>query len=197
MEIAAVVSTGAVFAILNPFVPKLLLIVPIIAFWLTYVVVRARRDRAVLAAWGLRADNLRESARLPAVFVAVSVIGITAYRVLAGFRPLPGWVWVMFLAYPLWSVFQQLFVQSLLAGNLERLGVRRGVIVIIAALLFGAVHLPDWQLTLLCVPAGAFWTVCFLRAPNLIPLALAHGWIGTLAYAWLLERDPLAVGLGF
>ena len=64
--------------------------------------------------------------------------------------------------------------------------------VLITALLFGAVHLPDVPLALLCTLAGAFWTVCFLRVPNLLPLALAHGWIGTLTYAWLLGRDPLA-----
>jgi membrane protease YdiL (CAAX protease family) len=98
----------------------------------------------------------------------------------------------MFLVYPIWSLFQQLFVQSLLAANFVRLGVRRSSTVLITALLFGAVHLPDVPLALLCTLAGAFWTVCFLRVPNLLPLALAHGWIGTLTYAWLLERDPLA-----
>jgi len=192
LEIAAVVATGAAFAIFVQILPKLLVIVPCIAFWLTYVIVSAYRDRSVLAEWGLRIDNLRESARLPAIFVVVSALGITAFRALAGFRPLPGWAWIMFAVYPLWSLFQQLFVQSLLARNLVRLGVRRGSTVVITALLFGAVHLPDVPLALLCTLAGAFWTVCFLRVPNLLPLALAHGWIGTLTYAWLLERDPLA-----
>ena len=192
LEIAAVVATGAAFAIFVQILPKLLVIVPCIAFWLTYVIVSAYRDRSVLAEWGLRIDNLRESARLPAIFVVVSALGITAFRALAGFRPLPGWAWIMFAVYPLWSLFQQLFVQSLLARNLVRLGVRRGSTVVITALLFGAVHLPDVPLALLCVGAGAFWTACYLRSPNLIPLALAHGWIGTLTYAWLLERDPLA-----
>jgi membrane protease YdiL (CAAX protease family) len=158
------------------------------------VVVRASQDRSVLAGWGLRLDNLRESARLPAVFVIVAAAGIVAFRAIAGFRPLPGWAWIMFLVYPVWSLFQQLFVQSLLAGNLVRLGVRRGTVVVVTALLFGAVHLPDVPLALLCTGAGAFWTICFLRSPNLFPLALAHGWIGTLTYAWLLERDPLAFG---
>jgi hypothetical protein len=191
-EIAAVVATGAAFAILVQIVPKLLVIVPCIAFWLTYVIVSAAREPSVLAEWGLRLDNLRESARLPALFVVASALGITAFRAIAGFRPLPGWAFVMFAVYPLWSLFQQLFIQSLIARNLRLLGVRRGATVAITALLFGAVHLPDVPLALLCVGAGAFWTACYLRSPNLIPLALAHGWIGTLTYAWLLERDPLA-----
>jgi hypothetical protein len=192
LEIAAVVGTGAAFAILVQILPKLLVIVPCIAFWLTYVIVRAARDRSVLAEWGLRLDNLRESARLPAIFVVVAAAGIFAFRAIAGLRPLPSWAWGMFLVYPIWSLFQQLFVQSLLAANFVRLGVRRSSTVLITALLFGAVHLPDVPLALLCTLAGAFWTVCFLRVPNLLPLALAHGWIGTLTYAWLLERDPLA-----
>ena len=39
---------------------------------------------------------------------------------------------------------------------------------------------------------GLVWTACFVRIPNLLPLAIAHGWLGTLAYYWLLERPPLA-----
>jgi hypothetical protein len=191
-EIIAVVLTGVAFVALNGVIPKLYFIVPCIALWLGYVVGRAVHHPAVLSEWGVRLDNLRESARLPAYFTLVTAAGITAYRLLAGFRPLPTSAWIMLLAYPLWSFFQQLFVQSLLAGNLLRLGVPRAATLIIAALLFGAVHLPDLTLTLLCMGAGAFWTYFFLRVPNILPLAIAHGWIGTLTYAWLLERDPLA-----
>lgn len=192
LEIAAVVLTGAAFVALNGVIPKIAFIIPCIALWLGYVIGRASRDPGVLADWGIRLDNLRESARLPAWFTLIAAAGITAYRALAGFRPLPSSAFIMFLAYPLWSVFQQLFVQSMLAGNLVRLGVRRGAVVAIAALLFGAVHLPEWDLALLCMGAGALWTLFFLRTPNILPLALAHGWIGTLTYVWLLERNPLA-----
>jgi hypothetical protein len=190
-EIAAVLITGVAFVALQSRIPKLLFIVPCIALWLGYVALRAARDRSVLLEWGIRTDNLRESARLPAAFVVVSAVGITAYRVIMGYFPLPGAAWIMLIVYPIWSLFQQLFVQSLLAGNLVRLGVGRAAVLVIAALLFGAVHLPDWTLTLLCAGAGAFWTACFLRVPNILPIALAHGWIGTLTYAWVLERDPL------
>jgi hypothetical protein len=36
------------------------------------------------------------------------------------------------------------------------------------------------------------WTALFLRTPNLIPLALAHGWLGALAYYMVLGRDVWA-----
>ena len=86
---------------------------------------------------------------------------------------------------------QQYFVQSLVAGNLERLGVSRLAIVPIAATLFGLAHWPDWELMGLCAGAGLAWTSIFLRFPNLIPISLTHAWLGTLTYLMVLERNPL------
>jgi len=77
-------------------------------------------------------------------------------------------------------------------GNLHRLRVPRGVIVPVAAVLFGLIHAPDWILAGLCTVAGAVWTLLFLRTPNLVPLALSHGWLGALVYYWVLECDPLS-----
>jgi hypothetical protein len=188
----AAVATGAAFAVGRLVVPNILvLIATCILPWLGYVSMRARSDRQVLLAWGLRVDNLRAASAFPTVLAIGTVIAITGYRLWAGYRPLPGTALLIFALYPLWALFQQLFVQSLIAGNLQRLGLHRGAVIAIAALLFGAVHLPDTTLALMCTVAGAVWTACYLAVPNILPLAFAHGIVGTLAYYWVLERNPL------
>ncbi|HZO14226.1 MAG TPA: CPBP family glutamic-type intramembrane protease [Polyangiaceae bacterium] len=192
-EILAALATGTTFVVANPFLSnKLYFIVPCMLAWLVYLVSRVRRDREALREWGLRTDNLRAASRAPLAFTALATLFITVYRVLAGYRPLPSEALWMFLLYPLWGLFQQLFVQAMVAGNLLRLGLSRPWVILVAAGLFGAAHLPDAQLTLLCLLVGLVWTACFVRIPNLLPLALAHGWLGTLVYYWLLERPPLA-----
>ena len=55
---------------------------------------------------------------------------------------------------------------------------------------------PDWPLAGLCMAAGAVWTLLYLRTPNLIPLAFMHGWLGGMAYYWVLGREPLAAVIG-
>jgi membrane protease YdiL (CAAX protease family) len=47
-------------------------------------------------------------------------------------------------------------------------------------------------LVALCALAGVAWTILYLRRPNLWVLAASHAVLGTLAYYWLLERDPWA-----
>jgi membrane protease YdiL (CAAX protease family) len=65
------------------------------------------------------------------------------------------------------------------------------VTVYFAAIVFGAVHAPDWTLVGLCAVAGLVWTWCYLRHPTLLPLALAHGWSGAFVYTWILDRSAL------
>jgi hypothetical protein len=188
-EIAAVALTGLAFwAFESLCCHRLLFIVPCAGLWGAYVALRVGRDRSELRRWGIRADNLRAAwAPCFAVFAA-GALALFGCRIAVGWKPLPSsWVFVVLL-YPVWALFQQFFVQSLLAGNLRRLGVPPAAIVPVAAILF--VHAPNWALVALCAVAGAIWTTLFLRTPNLIPLVLCHGWLGALVYYWVLGRDP-------
>jgi membrane protease YdiL (CAAX protease family) len=91
-----------------------------------------------------------------------------------------------------WGLMQQFFVESLVAGNLERLGAPRAAVIPVAAILFGLAHAPDVPLMALCAGAGLVWTSIFLRFPNLVPISLTHAWLGSLAYLMILERNPWA-----
>ncbi len=191
-ELAAVIATGLVHLVVEGTWPqaKPFFIGGCTVVWGAYVARRVARDRTVLASWGLRLDNVR---RATLVFAPVLVLGagiLLAYRLARGFQPLPASAVLLFALYPIWGLLQQFLLQGLIAGNLERLTVPLPALVAIAAVLFGLVHLPDWPLVGLTAVAGAIWTPLFLRTRNLLPLAVTHGWLGGLAYYWVLERDP-------
>jgi membrane protease YdiL (CAAX protease family) len=99
----------------------------------------------------------------------------------------------LLLLYPLWGLVQQFLVQALVAANLVRvrgaLGSRTAV-VSVCAVLFGVVHLPDLALAVATFVLGVAFTVIYLRHRNLWPLGLYHGWLGAIAYFWVLARDP-------
>ena len=197
-EIAAVLVTGAAFLLFKALAEgTLLFAVPCALLWGGYVIRRLRRRPSSRREWGVRLDNLRPASARCLPFLAVGALGILAYRLAAGWTALPASAVIVFVLYPAWALVQQFFVQGLVAGNLRRLGASPAVIVPIAAVLFGLVHVPEWPLVILCTAAGAVWTGLYLWTPNLIPLAVSHGWLGALAYYWLLGLDPWAdVALG-
>jgi hypothetical protein len=190
-EIAAVILTGATFLVFENLLKlKLPFLIGCTLLWTSYLIWRITRDRAVLLDWGLRRDTLKPAtAWCLSLFVLVAA-GLAAYRWWAGWRSLPVTALIVLALYPAWGFIQQFVVQALIAGNLRRLGVSPAVIVPVAAALFGLAHWPDWQLVGLCAAVGLAWTTIFLRAPNLLPLAFTHAWLGTLTYYWVIGRDP-------
>jgi hypothetical protein len=190
-EITAVIATGAVYLIFeNVLRLKLPFVVACVAGWCAYVGWRAARTRGVWREWGFRIDTLAGSALACSAFVAAAAAAILAWRAWRGWLPLPPSTLALFLVYPVWGLMQQYFIQSLVAGNLQRLGAPRGVIIPVSAVLFGLAHAPDVPLMALCAGAGLAWTPIYLRFPNLVPISLTHAWLGTLTYLLVLERNP-------
>jgi membrane protease YdiL (CAAX protease family) len=79
----------------------------------------------------------------------------------------------------LWGGAQQWVLQTVVLREAQRASSRaKGIL--IAALLFGTVHLPNPFLAPLTAAAGLIWCWLYDRHPNIIPLALSHA-LGTLA----------------
>jgi membrane protease YdiL (CAAX protease family) len=79
--------------------------------------------------------------------------------------------------YAIWALVQQFILQSFFFLRLEALvGGRRAVWV--AALLFGAVHIPSPVLTVGAFLGGLFFCEMFRRYRNIFPLGLAHAALG-------------------
>ena len=189
-EAAALLLTGGLFLVFENLAGlKLPFLAVAVGAWGVYVAARLRTP-GVAEAWGLGRSGFAETAAGAASLLAAGVAGLAVYRLMLGWRPLPPGAPVVFLVYPVWALIQQFAAQALLAGNLERLGIPRAGVILAAASLFGLAHLPDLPLVALCAAAGLAWTSLYLRGRNLWPLAVCHAWLGSLAYYWVLERDP-------
>ena len=93
--------------------------------------------------------------------------------------------------FALWATLQQVLFQFYLLGRL-RILIPAATPVALAAvngLLFGAVHLPDVELTVLTSVGGAVWSWYYLRDRCLGPIAISHAVLGTTYYYWTRGDD--------
>lgn len=192
-ELVAVVVTGGLHLFFEEVLhAKAAFIGIAFAGWTAYLAWAVRRDPGSLTDWGLTGRGLR-----PTLPVAGAVLGLGAAALAtAGFALGHLRVhWPMaplLLLYPIWGVAQQFMVQSIIARNLDRIGLPAYGTVLVTALSFGLVHWPDrFLMAATCVLALVF-TPIYLRHRNVWPLGIVHGWLGVLAYYWLLGRDPWA-----
>lgn len=89
----------------------------------------------------------------------------------------------------LWGGAQQWVLQTVVLREAQHASSRAKGIVI-AAVLFGAVHLPNPLLTPVTGAAALIWCWIYDRHPNIIPLALSHG-LGTLALRYAFDEAIL------
>jgi membrane protease YdiL (CAAX protease family) len=87
----------------------------------------------------------------------------------------------------LWGGAQQWVLQTVVLREAQR-ATSRHVGIVIAALLFGAVHLPNPFLAPVTALAALFWCRIYDRYPNIIPLALSHA-LGTLAVVYAFNES--------
>ncbi len=92
----------------------------------------------------------------------------------------------------LWGGAQQWILQTVILREAQgATGRWRGVIV--AALLFASVHLPNPMLSTVTLAGALGWCAIYDRYPNIIPLALSHAF-GTLAILYAFD-DRITGGL--
>lgn len=86
-----------------------------------------------------------------------------------------------------WGGAQQWVLQTVVLREAQRATSRKTGIVI-ASLLFGAVHLPNPFLAPVTAAAALVWCWLYDRQPNVFPLALSHA-LGTLAILYGFDGD--------
>jgi hypothetical protein len=192
-------------------------IVGVSVAWVGYALFRVVRDPSELARWGFGWRGFGPSMLGAGLFALVAVAALAGIVFGTGLRDHAiAWHPDMLLLqalYPLWGLVQQFLVQAMVAGNLapataDSSATARGSagpspsltrrapwVALLCALLFGAVHLPNWPLCASTFTMGLAFTPIYLRWRNLWPLALFHGWLGVPAYFWLLGVNPLRESL--
>jgi len=91
------------------------------------------------------------------------------------------------------AALQQMLFQFYLLGRLRVLIPASPPLTLAAmnGVLFGAVHLPDVELTVLTSVGGAVWSWYYLRDRCLAPIAVSHAVLGTTYYYWIRGDDLL------
>ena len=193
-EVAAVGATGAAHLVLTTWLNKqMVFTIAAILFWIGFVGVRVHRDRAVLRRWGFTGQGFRRSMAMLLPCGVAAAIAMLGYGLLAGTLVFSWRFFLLLAAYPAWGLVQQYLVVGLLAGNLRNDGrLPAGVIIPVIAVLFAAIHLPSIPLVVVAGITAAITTSVYFKYGNLFALGLFHGWIGSLAYFFVLGRDPLA-----
>ena len=123
----------------------------------------------------------------------MAVPALLAFAALQGTLTLHWHMLPLLALYPVWGLVQQFLIQALVVGNLhDGVPALRSAwkLAPIGAALFSAAHWPDLTLMAATFLLGLAFTPLYLRVRNLWPLGVYHGWLGVLAYYWVLGRDP-------
>ena len=162
-------------------------------FWIGYVFKRYKKDKKILAYWGLSKNNFRKTFLELLPFAVLCVIAFILIGNKLETNILDWSIVPILLLYPIWGVIQQFIIVGLIAGNLkdlESIKLPKYIIVLATASLFAVVHYP-----FILLIAGTFflailYTILYLNNRNLIVLGIYHGWLGAFFFYTLLERNP-------
>ena len=154
-----------------------LMVVVTFAFIFLSHYIRGERPRDL----GFRLDNFAACARLLALPMLVFVIiclGIGWFTSSINFARWRGGQSLLILPVLgiLWGLLQQYVLQAFVNRRAQIIwGTTSAPGILVVALVFGALHLPNPGLTLATFVGGIVWAAVYQRVPNLYALALSHG----------------------
>ncbi|MFW5915957.1 MAG: type II CAAX prenyl endopeptidase Rce1 family protein [Bacteroidota bacterium] len=192
-EILAAGITGLMkFALMDWLDMRALYIGAACVFWLLFITKRHRENNHILKNWGFKKDHFKPTFLFLLPFAGVAVAAIIWYGISFNADFLNWHVIPVLILYPAWGMVQQFMMIGLVAGNLQKistLNLNEPQIVLITSLLFALIHYPSLPLMAFAFFMEVLFTSVYFRWRNLWPLALYHGWVGSLFLFFVLGRD--------
>src|SRR5712692_4264186 len=197
VTVSLLIAEWAAFTILGQ--AKLVVAIPVaLAFALMFLSHRLRSE--TIRDLGVRLDNFGKATlwvAVPTIVAAILIVVVGWIRGslrfdLIGSRP-------RYLLLPLWAFAQQYVLQGFINRRAQFVFGKGWKSVLMVALLFALLHLPNTNLALLTLLGGALWAAIYQRSPNLFALALSQSVLSlllslSLPASWL---NSLRVGLKY
>ena len=195
-EVVALLLTGGLHLVFEGLLDqKLLFIVLAAVGWCTYLGLRFRAEPELVRAWRLGLRGEPGTAALVAAALGLGILALAGVGAILGPLKLHSNLLFILLLYPVWGWVQQFLLQALFARNLDQL-MQPQTAYAAACVCFALVHAPDIWLMAATFGLAAIFIPLYRKGAALIPLGIAHGWLGALFYYWILGRDPWADVVG-
>jgi len=161
------------------------------------MIVSHRERRETLKQIGFRVDNFLPALRLLFLPTVIAVAAILVAGWLRNqhlnFTPLRP----RFILVPLWALFQQYALQGFINRRVQIVLGAGWKSILIVAVIFSALHLPNPVLTVLTLIGGILWAGVYQRQPNLFALAISHTIASIVLALTLAQNLFLNLRVGF
>jgi membrane protease YdiL (CAAX protease family) len=102
-----------------------------------------------------------------------------------------------YLLLPVWALFQQYVLNGFINRRAQLALGKGGKSIVLVALVFAALHLPNPLLAILTFVGGLVWAAVYQRRPNVFALALSHA-VSSISLALLISPNLLnSLRVGF